>query len=36
MLDNQCLPNYPQDGICHSEDKDGVETIDDMNKVDEA
>jgi hypothetical protein len=33
MVKNECLPNYPQDGICHSEDKHGVQTIDSMEKV---
>jgi hypothetical protein len=33
MAQNKCFPEYPEDGKCLTNDKDGVETVDDIAKV---
>ena len=33
MLDNQCLADYPRDGICYGNDEDGVPILKDLNQV---
>ena len=33
MVKNSCPPTYPQDGICHSKDEDGIKTLVEMNQV---
>jgi len=34
MVDNQCMPEYPPDGVCLGDHSDGVKTLDSMEKVD--
>ena len=33
MLDNQCLAEYPRDGICYGSDEDGLPILKDLNQV---
>jgi hypothetical protein len=33
MTRNECLPRYPDDGLCHGDDADGVKVIDSLEKV---
>lgn len=33
MLDNQCLADYPRDGICYGNDEDGVPILKDLNQI---
>ena len=33
LIDGQCLPQYPDDGICYGQDSDGIESITSMDQV---
>ena len=33
LIDNQCLPQYPDDGICYGQDSDGLKSITSMDQV---
>ena len=33
LVENKCLIDYPNDGICLGEDKDGVESIQSLEQV---
>ena len=33
LIDNKCLDDYPNDGVCLGEDKDGMENIQTLEQV---
>jgi len=33
LIDGQCLPQYPDDGICYGQDSDGIESITSMDQI---
>ena len=33
LVNNKCLIDYPRDGICHGEDKDGIKNLKSLEQV---